>query len=348
MSGAARAIERKSVRYKTAREPWGIRPEYKLDGTTPYPLNTHRPRYNTHAQDPLARRPGPAAMMQVFLDKSKLFDQNRRILNEGSHTNLALWVGDLINGLNPGQGDLASEPIPRSTIRYWIRVLMRLHLIERWDSSSNTPAGPRRRGDGRHKTTWIVNHYDRALDLILADPDIAIPVNRTFWTLDGRPMSTAEVVAWKLDAAVAQRMPEAWENNARFHDPNAPMKPLRRTERAKRPATEEEVARIHQELVGKWQIAATIEQAAEILRWAREKHAISAGALAAAMSSTIENRIALDRKTRQPSVFTVGFFNRDRIRGLAEVWRSNQLRQEADAARKARREAEYSGNDPPG
>ena len=44
----------------------------------------------------------------------------------------------------------------------------------------------RTRGDGRHKTSYVINSYNRALDLIAVDDAIATPKNRTFWVLDSQ------------------------------------------------------------------------------------------------------------------------------------------------------------------
>jgi hypothetical protein len=252
-----------------------------------------------------------------------------------------------MNALNPGQN--VSEPIPRSTLCYWLEVLCRLGYIKRWDSAGNRPAAPRKRGDGRHKTTWIVYTHNAVLDHLAADQTVATPVNRTFWTLNGKPMSTEEVVAWKLDEAVAKRMPEAWENNARFYDPNAPMKPLRRTER-KRPATQDEIDLIHNKVVRDLGIAATRAQTEEILRWGRDKREIPAVALAAALESAVHAQVTLDRKNRQPSIFVIGYFSRVKVQGLAERWHSNEMQRKAEQARADRAASEATrttGTDPP-
>lgn len=351
MSGAARAFYRQSQ-----RKHWGTRPKFREDGVTPYPLNTHVPKYNTRAQDPLARRPGPRALQSVYWDKAKPLRPHGnykfpdRVI-QASIGDLAVWVGDILNNLNPGQSAIASDPIPRSTLCYWIDFLKDLKMVVEYDEVTGRQADPRHRGDGRHKTTWRVRSMEHALDLLAADPAVATPSNRNFWTLNGRPISTQTAVDWQLDKAVAERNPAAWENNARFYNPDAPMKPLRRTEQ-KRPATQEEVDKVHNALLDPWGIASTPQQAADILRWARERYQIPADDLVATLYGAIENQIAHDRKKRQPSIFTIKFFGREMVGGLVNLWNSNKRRAEAEKARADRAAAEAtrlygSDSDPP-
>lgn len=319
----------------TKRERWGVRP-------AELPQNSHIPRYCTLIDDALARRVGPLwTYERTMWAKGEKVDNDRRKLR-GSLSEICVWVGQ----------HFGDKPIPRSTMHYWLDQLILLHLIQPWDDIAGGPAAPRYRGDGRHKTVWIINSKDRALSLLAADDAVATPKNRTFWVWNGKPCTTKQAVDWKLDVAIAERLPEAWENNARFYDPNAPMKPLRRTVRAAQ-ASSEDIERIHTLLAGEWKIATTREQAAEILRWARgECEQIPAAALETAIRGKIQGQIQLNHVNRRPSIFTIKFFSRDLIRGLASVWHQGELLRMAEEARSARRLAELAtrtgtGHDPP-
>lgn len=280
-------------------------------------------------QDALQRRPGPLGLYFAMRRNAGKLDKNRSLLRTTSLPMLCFWGGDALR--DSGESNTARGPAPRGTVVYWLRQLMRLRLLSPWDEVTNT-AKRRYRGDGVHKTTWIIHSLDYALDLLLEDQNIATPKGRAFWVLDGVPLTTEQATAWKLDIHLAERIPAAWEKNARSHNPAAPMKPMSKEQR---PATQAEIDAVLKELTGTWEIPTSRRQAADIFTWARQAQPdISAEGLAAAITENLKDEIAR-RKTKNPGRpipgFAIGWLHMERIRGIANVWRSRELLKVAEA-----------------
>jgi hypothetical protein len=293
-------------------------------------------------QDALIRRNGLYELYQAMRKHGNEIEKKRRHLVRVGLSMLAAWTGD--NLRVPGESNTGRGPVPRSTLCYWLRSLMRLKLIVSWDEATNSAASPRSRGDGRHKTTWVVHSFDYALQLLFEDPNVATPKGRCFWVLNGRPLTTAEAVDWKLDVALAERLPAAWECNARRWNPDAPMKPTGK-EKKLRAASAAEIATILDELCGQWKIEMSHRQAADIFDWARDDQPdINAEGLAKAISDALHKETAIqrrkDRYGKLPG-FTVGWLSRERIRGIANRWHSAELLRVAEEARAARIAAEH-------
>lgn len=332
MSGAA-AMKRARRTQRAERQRWD---------TPPHP-NSHIVRYCARAQDPLMRKPAVRRFYDLAWHhpKATRLDRDRRVVR-ASIGDWTYWLGDeLREEANPGQSEVSAEPIPRSTLIYWLDLLRSLHLIELFDEVAQKTRGPRSRGDGRHKSYWVINSFDRALDLICADPKIAIPKNRCFWTLDSWPVSAEVATERKLDVALAERLPDAWANNARSRNPYAPFKPMRRTETRRPTAAEIDV--VHRVLTGKsWSIAATKEQAAEIIAWARSfegAERVPADWIAEAIAYRLDSnaRRWREKHPHGPDMpqHSVKFFDRESMRGLAAVW----VRQKDEAAKNAAQDA---------
>jgi hypothetical protein len=293
-------------------------------------------------QDVFIRRLGPRAVYDVMLRRAVKIGKDRWILRAASLTDLSYWVADELRRTNPGESWTARGPIPRGTLCYWIQQCIAWHLITQWDEAQNT-AGKRFRGDGRHKTTWVIHSFDYTLQQIADDPNVATPRGRTFWICNGKLVTTEQAVAWKLDAAVAERIPEAWESNARRWNPDAPMKPTGKEK--PRPATAAEIEALLTELCGNWKIAISDRQAEGIFSDARAAHPdISAEALVQGISEELWKHTAIQRKKnphgRMPE-FTAGWLSAERIRGIANRWHAAQLLRIAEEARNARIASEH-------
>lgn len=270
--------------------------------------------------------------------KAKLDPKADRYI-ELSNSQLARLMGECEAGVTG-----AGRPrMPRSTAAYQRELLI---VRKRWtlvDRRSLQPCRKRARGDGRERSLYRLHSYDTTLNLLVEDMNTATPKGRAFYVIDGRPLGTDEAVAWGLDDSLAQKMPEVWAVNARSVNPEEPMKPIPGAKPPLRAATAAEAAAVLKELTAKpWEIGATPEQAAAALNAAREMVAeISAEELAAAMRQALEKDAAIQHKKNPYRVgpWNFGFFsaNRfERVRGIAQLWKSRGLEEALRATRDAR------------
>jgi len=356
------------------RVVWGERPSvypasHPRAGQS-YPRNTHRPRFAFQGQDVT---PNPrtrifdratwhrSTALQIQCPKcgaAKYFQCQtngrwteigccperkaaamRANIDPRADRYIEVSNSQLAHLLAEAEKELTGTPrvrMPRSTTAYQRDVLTRRARWTLVDPHTLQPCQPRTPGDGRQRSMYRLHSYDRTLTMISKDQNIAVPQKRSFYVIDGRPLTNEEAKAWKLDAALAKNMPEVWAQTACRFDPDAALRPLQGLpQKAKlRPATDAEIETVSSEL-SKWDVTHNAEQAARILLWGRvEVPEITGDQMAEAIRRDLKkradawhqkNRYAAESGRKPP--LTYGLFSADSgavPRGMARAWKYSQ------------------------
>jgi hypothetical protein len=313
MSGAAQAKAADTTRRKYERN--GVRPDY---------ADPNSPRLKFGWLTQHALYPSLAIVLKAIysLKPTELPNGRGLLLRDGSVTRIAAATARHI----PGYETVGGAPaMHHRTVAHCLEALTKKGFLQRWDVEPRAKTSP-------FGTHWRLPRYDEILQRWADDPKIAtIGDKRAFYVIGkGRHHATPEeVVAWKMDHTLAQRLPSAQAIAADVEEPlsaNEAKSVLEYSEIEAAHFAICEVIEVHDNSGRKLidGINSTPEDAAKLIEQAREAApGIPVEAVAALIKSIRIEKWKADQHSRKPAFIVVGWL-KTKITAAAHAWRLSQ------------------------